>query len=78
MSYAVDAVLKGALALADGVAGMEQLDEPAARLELARRLEEAAQAHERSAVVLQALALGFRVGAEVDVDVALADPEEAS
>ncbi|MEY4359804.1 MAG: hypothetical protein RLZZ631_1290 [Cyanobacteriota bacterium] len=68
MSHAVDAVLKGAMALAAGAAGLEQLDEPATRLELARRLDEEAAAHERSAALLQALALGLRIAAEIDVD----------
>jgi hypothetical protein len=73
VSHAVEAALKGALALAQGLGPMESLSDPGERLELARRLDLEADTLERTASILQAVAMGLRIQAGVGAGL---DPSE--
>jgi hypothetical protein len=66
---ALDAAMDAALTLAAAIGAEDQLEEPGMRLELARRLRAEAAVLQRQAAVLEALATGLGIAAEVDVDV---------
>jgi hypothetical protein len=66
---AITVALEAALQLADTIGAEDQLDDPGVRLELARRLRDEAAVLHRQAAVLEALATGLGIAAEVDVDV---------
>ena len=65
---AMDAAMDAALTLAAAIGAEDQLEEPGARLELARRLRAEAAVLQRQASVLEALATGLGIAAEVEVD----------
>ena len=64
----MDAAMDAALTLAAAIGAEDQLEEPGARLELARRLRAEAAVLQRQASVLEALATGLGIAAEVEVD----------
>ena len=70
LKAALSAILPAAAALAD----FEAFDEPAFRMELARRLREEAEQLDRQAVLLRSMALGIGTVAEVEIT---PDSEEA-
>jgi hypothetical protein len=65
---AITAAVDAALTLAAAIGAEDQLEEPGVRLELARRLRAEAAVLQRQAAVLEALATGLGISAEVDVD----------
>lgn len=65
---AMNAAVDAALTLAAAIGVEDQLEEPGARLELARRLRAEASVLQRQAAVLEALANGLGIAAEVEVD----------
>jgi hypothetical protein len=64
---AMDAAMDAALTLAAAIGAEDQLEEPGPRLELSRRLRAEAVALQRQAAVLEALANGLGIAAEVEV-----------
>ena len=54
--------------MAAAIAELEALDDPGARMALARELRDRAELLEREAGLLQALAMGLTIGAEAEVD----------
>ncbi len=65
---AFTAAVDAALTLSAAIGAEDQLEDPGARLELARRLRAEAEVLHRQAAVLEALALGLSVDAEAEVD----------
>jgi hypothetical protein len=65
---AITAAVDAALTQAAAIGAEDQLEEPGVRLELARRLRAEAAVLQRQAAVLEALATGLGISAEVDVD----------
>ena len=68
MTPSIRAAMEQASNMATALAELEALADPGPRMTLARELRERAALLEREAALLEALAMGLTIGAEVDVD----------